>query len=116
MWNASSPIPELTSVENREPNERDFTIMPVSGHLLRVLDVYPLKAGGRRTPMHRTQTLDYVVPMASQPAIAALDRSRCDTAFGGFASVIATYGPVPDDLVAGLRATDGILSVARIPA
>jgi mannose-6-phosphate isomerase-like protein (cupin superfamily) len=75
MWNASSPIPELTSVENREPNERDFTIMPVSGHLLRVLDVYPLKAGGRRTPMHRTQTLDYVVVIEGE-LVLLLDDSE----------------------------------------
>ena len=61
LWSAENAIPELGSIEGREPNERKFTIMPASGHLLRILDVYPLKAGGRRTPMHRTQTLDYVV-------------------------------------------------------
>jgi hypothetical protein len=33
----------------------------VTGHLLRILDVYPLREGGRRTVMHRTGTLDYVV-------------------------------------------------------
>ena len=61
MWNAPLAAPLLTSVEAREPNEREFTIMPVAGHLLRILEVYPLKAGGKRTAMHRTQTLDYVV-------------------------------------------------------
>jgi uncharacterized cupin superfamily protein len=35
--------------------------MPAAGHLLRILDVYPLSTGGKRTVMHRTQTLDYVV-------------------------------------------------------
>ena len=35
--------------------------MPPSGHLIRILDVYPLSAGGKRTAMHRTRTLDYVV-------------------------------------------------------
>ena len=35
--------------------------MPTAGHLLRVLDVFPLKDGGKRTVMHRTKTLDYVV-------------------------------------------------------
>jgi diguanylate cyclase (GGDEF)-like protein len=38
------------------------------------------------------QTLELVVPMAAQPALAALDPSACDQAFGGFASVIAGYG------------------------
>jgi len=61
MWNAPVAVPLLTSVEAREPNEREFTIMPVAGHLLRVLEIYPPKAGGKRTAMHRTQTLDYVV-------------------------------------------------------
>ena len=61
MWNVPLPVPLLTSVEAREPNEREFTIMPVAGHLLRILEVYPPKAGGKRTAMHRTQTLDYVL-------------------------------------------------------
>lgn len=61
MWNAPLAVPLLTSVEAREPNEREFTIMPVAGHLLRILEIYPPKAGGKRTVMHRTQTLDYVV-------------------------------------------------------
>jgi mannose-6-phosphate isomerase-like protein (cupin superfamily) len=61
MWSVAAAIPELTSVQDREPNERPFTIMPAAGHLLRILDVYPLKDGGKRTVMHRTRTLDYVV-------------------------------------------------------
>ena len=61
IWNAPLAVPLLTSVEAREPNERDFTVMPVAGHLLRILEVYPPKAGGKRTVMHRTKTLDYVV-------------------------------------------------------
>lgn len=35
--------------------------MPASGHLLRILEVFPAKDGGRPTAMHRTSTLDYVV-------------------------------------------------------
>ncbi len=61
IWNAPRAVPLLTSVEAHEPNEREFTIMPVAGHLLRILDVYPPQAGGKRTVMHRTRTLDYVV-------------------------------------------------------
>ena len=61
IWNSPTAVPILTAVEAREPNEREFTIMPVAGHLLRILEVYPLNAGGKRTVMHRTQTLDYVV-------------------------------------------------------
>ncbi len=61
MWNDADPVPELTADAAREPNERSFTIMPPAGHLLRILDVYPLTDGGSRTVMHRTRTLDYVV-------------------------------------------------------
>lgn len=61
MWSVVDLVPTLTAVEAREPNERDFTIMPTAGHLLRLLDIYPASAGGKRTPMHRTQTIDYVV-------------------------------------------------------
>ena len=61
MWSVAEPVPTLTAVEAREPNEREFTIMPTAGHLLRLLEIYPLSAGGRRTPMHRTRTIDYVV-------------------------------------------------------
>lgn len=66
IWNVPLAVPLLTSVEAREPNEREFTIMPVAGHLLRILEVYPLNAGGKRTVMHRTRTLDYVVMMEGE--------------------------------------------------
>jgi len=40
IWNAPQAVPLLTSVEACEPNEREFTIMPVAGHLLRILEIY----------------------------------------------------------------------------
>ena len=66
LWSDARSVPELASVEAREPNERPFSIMPATGHLLRILDVYPLGAGGQRTAMHRTSTLDYVVVIAGE--------------------------------------------------
>jgi mannose-6-phosphate isomerase-like protein (cupin superfamily) len=75
IWNSPLAVPLLTSVEAREPNEREFTIMPVAGHLLRILEVYPLNAGGKRTPMHRTQTLDYVVVIEGE-LVLLLDDSE----------------------------------------
>ena len=75
LWSDDDTIPELTSCCAREPNERPFTLMPVSGHLLRILDVYPLKEGGKRTAMHRTQTLDYVV-MIEGELVLILDDSE----------------------------------------
>jgi len=75
MWGSADVIPELTSVEAREPNERPFTIMPPAGHLLRILDVYPLEDGGKRTVMHRTRTLDYVVVIEGE-LVLILDDSE----------------------------------------
>jgi len=75
IWNASRAVPLLTSVEAHEPNEREFTIMPVAGHLLRILEVYPPQAGGKRTVMHRTRTLDYVV-MIEGELVLLLDDSE----------------------------------------
>jgi len=75
IWNAARPVPLLTSLEPREPNERPFTIMPVSGHLLRIIDIYPPRDGGKRTVMHRTKTLDYVVVIEGE-VVLILDDSE----------------------------------------
>jgi hypothetical protein len=75
IWNDPLAVPVLTSTPTRDPNERQFTIMPAAGHLLRILDVYPLQAGGKRTVMHRTQTLDYVVVIEGE-LVLLLDASE----------------------------------------
>lgn len=53
IWSDSGAVPGLTSAVIREPNERPFTLMPPSGHLIRILEVYPLSDGGKRTAMQR---------------------------------------------------------------
>jgi mannose-6-phosphate isomerase-like protein (cupin superfamily) len=75
IWNVATAVPILTPVEPREPNEREFTIMPTSGHLLRIIELYPLSEGGERTVMHRTKTLDYVVVIEGE-VVLALDDSE----------------------------------------
>jgi len=75
MWSDARTVPELTADVASEPNERPFTIMPAAGHLLRILDVYPLKGGGKRTVMHRTHTLDYVVVIEGE-LVLILDDSE----------------------------------------
>jgi mannose-6-phosphate isomerase-like protein (cupin superfamily) len=75
MWNSPRPVPLLTPIEEREPNEREFTIMPVAGHLLRIIDIYPPKDGGKRTVMHRTKTLDYAVVIEGE-IVLILDDSE----------------------------------------
>jgi mannose-6-phosphate isomerase-like protein (cupin superfamily) len=75
IWNSPQPVPQLTSTEAREPNDREFTIMPVSGHLIRIIDIYPPKDGGKRTVMHRTKTLDYAVVIEGE-IVLVLDDSE----------------------------------------
>ena len=52
------------------------------------------QVGADKMADQERQTLAYIVPMASQPAVAALDPARCDSAFGGFASMLAAYGHI----------------------
>jgi hypothetical protein len=73
IWSATAPVPQLTSREAREPNEREFTIMPVAGHLLRIIDIYPPHEGGKRTVMHRTKTLDYAVVIEGEVVLILED-------------------------------------------
>ena len=73
VWNDLQPVPVLTSVETREPNEREFTIMPVAGHLMRIIDIYPPRLGGKRTVMHRTKSLDYAVVIEGEVVLVLED-------------------------------------------
>ncbi|HUK00842.1 MAG TPA: cupin domain-containing protein [Steroidobacteraceae bacterium] len=75
IWNSPQSVPVLSSTEAREPSEREFTIMPTSGHLLRIIEVYPPQAGGKRTVMHRTKTLDYMVVIEGE-IVLVLDDSE----------------------------------------
>ena len=75
MWNVPKAVPVLTSTEAREPNEREFTIMPAAGHLLRIIDIYPPAMGGKRTVMHRTKTLDYAIVIEGE-VVLVLDDSE----------------------------------------
>jgi hypothetical protein len=39
MWSCPDPVPVLTAVPAAEPNERAFTLMPPTGHLLRLIEL-----------------------------------------------------------------------------
>jgi hypothetical protein len=73
IWSDPDAVPRLTSLPASEPNQRPFTIMPASGHLLRVIDIYPLQMGGKRTVMHRTRTLDYAVVIEGEVVLILED-------------------------------------------
>ncbi|MBC2777874.1 cupin domain-containing protein [Parasphingopyxis marina] len=72
IWNAPEPVPTLTA-EQAEPNDRNFTIMPPSGHLIRIIEMYPESMGGQRTVMHRTRTLDYMVVIEGEVVLLLTD-------------------------------------------
>jgi mannose-6-phosphate isomerase-like protein (cupin superfamily) len=74
IWSSTRPVPLLSAAES-EPNERAFTIMPASGHLLRIIEIYPPGKGGKRTVMHRTSTIDYVVVIKGE-IVLVLDDSE----------------------------------------
>ena len=84
MWSTADAVPALTSTPGSEPNDRAFTIMPPSGHLIRVIDIYPPAMGGKRTVMHRTRTLDYVVVIEGE-IVLLLDDSETVLAKGDVA-------------------------------
>ena len=73
IWNSAEAVPALTSLPDGEPTARPFTIMPASGHLIRIIDIYPPRLGGHRTVMHRTRTLDYAMVIEGEIVLMLSD-------------------------------------------
>ncbi|MXO58227.1 cupin domain-containing protein [Altererythrobacter salegens] len=74
IWSSAEAVPSLTSTPDAEPSLRPFTIMPPTGHLIRMIELCPPSMGGRRTVMHRTRTLDYAVVLEGE-VVLVLDDS-----------------------------------------
>jgi mannose-6-phosphate isomerase-like protein (cupin superfamily) len=73
IWNTPDAVPVLTSRPDGEPTARPFAIMPKTGHLMRVIEIYPPHLGGTRTVMHRTRTLDYAVVIEGEVVLVLDD-------------------------------------------
>ena len=73
VWSMPETVPCLTSLPDGEPTVRPFTIMPPTGHLIRIIDIYPPRMGGHRTVMHRTRTLDYAVVIEGEIVLVLSD-------------------------------------------
>jgi len=73
IWSTPETVPLLALLPDREPTVRPFTIMPASGHLVRIIDIYPASMGGHRTVMHRTRTLDYAVVIEGEIVLVLSD-------------------------------------------
>ena len=73
IWSTPEAVPSLASLPDSEPTARPFTIMPSTGHLIRIIDIYPPHMGGQRTVMHRTRTLDYAVVIEGEIVLVLSD-------------------------------------------
>ena len=73
IWSTPEAVPTLASLPDGEPTARPFTIMPATGHLIRIIDIYPPSMGGQRTVMHRTRTLDYAVVIEGEIVLVLSD-------------------------------------------
>jgi mannose-6-phosphate isomerase-like protein (cupin superfamily) len=73
IWSTREAVPVLTSQPPGEPTAEPFAIMPASGHLLRLIEIYPPRMGGKRTVMHRTRTLDYAVVIEGEVVLVLDD-------------------------------------------
>ena len=73
IWSTPEAVPTLASLPAGEPTARPFTIMPATGHLMRIIDIYPPNMGGKRTVMHRTRTLDYAVVIEGEIVLVLSD-------------------------------------------
>lgn len=67
MWNTEGSPAPITSVPDREPNDRPLLLIPPKGGtIVRILDIHPghvekltPRPDGRHPGMHRTRTIDY---------------------------------------------------------
>ena len=73
IWHEAGAVPQLTAQPEGEPNDRPFTIMPPSGHLIRFIELYPASQGGHKTVMHRTRTLDYATVIEGEAVLHLSD-------------------------------------------
>ncbi len=56
LWNTTATPAPISASEHREPTDREIVIPPpANGTLIRMTTFPP----GRRSPMHRTETIDY---------------------------------------------------------
>jgi quercetin dioxygenase-like cupin family protein len=79
LWNtAATPAPVGPS-EPREPTERPLVTPPdANGTIIRIVDLEP----GSRSPMHRTETIDYGIVLAGEILLVLDDGSETPLAAG----------------------------------
>lgn len=70
IWNTKGALAPIRSVEPSETNDRGADLGPGGpGTVIRVIDIRPISAGGQRTAMHRTATIDYAIVLEGEIAL-----------------------------------------------
>jgi quercetin dioxygenase-like cupin family protein len=73
LWNTRSAPAPLAPVEPREPTERPLVTPPdPSGTIIRIVDLEPRS----RSPLHRTETIDYGIVLAGDVVLELDDGSE----------------------------------------
>jgi naringenin degradation protein FdeH len=73
LWNTTAAPAPIAPAEPREPTERPLVTPPdANGTIVRVVDMAP----GSRSPMHRTETIDYGIVLAGAVTLVLDDGSE----------------------------------------
>lgn len=75
LWRTTATPALITAAEKEEPTTASATLAQTGGSVLRFVDYQPSGHGGRRTPMHRTRTVDYAIVVSGE-IVLLLDDSE----------------------------------------
>jgi len=75
VWSVDAAPPQLGLAHSGEPTSGEPRIARGSGtgNVIRVIEFAPANAGGTRSPMHRTQTIDYGIVLAGEMVLILSD-------------------------------------------
>ena len=61
IWRTTSSPAPIASGEPHDPTDVPLTLAQTGGTVLRLVDYPPATQGGKRSPVHRTGTIDYCI-------------------------------------------------------
>jgi quercetin dioxygenase-like cupin family protein len=75
VWSTARASEPLELIPDGEPVSSSSSIGPDGrgGSIIRVIDFHPAGAGGARSPMHRTRTIDYGIVIEGEIALILSD-------------------------------------------
>jgi quercetin dioxygenase-like cupin family protein len=75
LWRTDASPAPIRATEPHEPTDVPLTVAQPDGSVVRYVDFAPASNGGKRTPMHRTRTIDYGVVLEGE-VVLILDDSE----------------------------------------